>query len=114
MRVISYTPNDEEVKIMKTIGITRKLDQLGRIVVPKECRRELGWEENAQITICPFGRYILLKAQEDKKSAKTKTDNPIIKNIRESMQNVADSDLLLILELVQRLSESTNDSKVSE
>lgn len=99
---------------MKIFGITRKLDSLGRIVVPKECRRELGWEDNAPITICPYGRYILLKAQDDKKCAITKTNNPILKNIQETMQDVVDSDLLLVLELVQRLAKNSNDLKVSE
>lgn len=31
---------------MKATGITRKIDPLGRIVLPKELRREMGIKEN--------------------------------------------------------------------
>ncbi|MFD2705489.1 AbrB/MazE/SpoVT family DNA-binding domain-containing protein [Salibacterium lacus] len=29
---------------MKAIGIVRKIDELGRVVIPKEVRREQGWD----------------------------------------------------------------------
>ena len=28
---------------MKETGVVRKIDKLGRLVIPKEVRRELGW-----------------------------------------------------------------------
>ena len=30
---------------MRAMGIVRRLDDLGRLVIPKEIRRALGWEE---------------------------------------------------------------------
>ena len=30
---------------MRATGIVRRLDELGRLVIPKEIRRTLGWEE---------------------------------------------------------------------
>ena len=30
---------------MRATGIVRRLDDLGRLVIPKEIRRTLGWEE---------------------------------------------------------------------
>lgn len=36
---------------MKQSGIARKLDKLGRIVVPIEARRVLGWEDTTPIEI---------------------------------------------------------------
>lgn len=29
---------------MRNLGIVRRIDELGRIVIPKEVRRSLGWE----------------------------------------------------------------------
>lgn len=36
---------------MKSIGVVRKVDQLGRIVLPKELRKILGFEEGTPIEI---------------------------------------------------------------
>ena len=49
---------------MKQSGIARKLDKLGRIVVPIEARRVLGWEDTTPIEISLFGHYILLHKYE--------------------------------------------------
>lgn len=35
------------------IFMTRKLDDLGRIVIPKELRRQLGWKPGAPLNIIP-------------------------------------------------------------
>ena len=36
---------------MKATGIVRSVDNLGRIVVPKEIRRELGWTDGTPIEV---------------------------------------------------------------
>ncbi|MFW6016678.1 MAG: AbrB/MazE/SpoVT family DNA-binding domain-containing protein [bacterium] len=36
---------------MKATGITRKIDQLGRVVVPKELRKNLNWREEDKLEI---------------------------------------------------------------
>ena len=43
---------------MKQSGIARKLDKLGRIVVPIEARRVLGWEDTTPVS------YTHLRAHE--------------------------------------------------
>lgn len=45
----------------KSTGITRKIDELGRIVLPKELRDTLGLITNASIEIFPEGDSIVLK-----------------------------------------------------
>ena len=42
-------------------SITRKLDELGRIVLPLEMRRELAWKEKDDIEISITKGGILLK-----------------------------------------------------
>lgn len=34
---------------MKALGIVRKIDELGRVVIPKEIRRSNGWEPGTSI-----------------------------------------------------------------
>ncbi|MGE6553418.1 AbrB/MazE/SpoVT family DNA-binding domain-containing protein [Bacillus mycoides] len=46
---------------MKSTGVTRKIDPLGRIVIPKELRRKLGMEENAPMEIFVEGEQIILQ-----------------------------------------------------
>lgn len=49
---------------MKSTGIIRKLDELGRIVIPKEIRKNLEIEEKDQIEIFTDGSAIVLKKYE--------------------------------------------------
>lgn len=49
---------------MKNTGIVRNLDNLGRIVIPKEMRRVLGIEEKDPIEILIQDENIILKKYE--------------------------------------------------
>ncbi len=49
---------------MKATGIVRKVDELGRIVLPIELRRILNIEIKDPIEIFTEGEYILLKKYE--------------------------------------------------
>lgn len=46
---------------MKYTGIVRKLDELGRVTIPKKLRKVLEWEERADIEIYIDDHKILLK-----------------------------------------------------
>lgn len=46
---------------MKSTGIVRKLDELGRVVIPKEIRNKLDIEEKDPIEIYVDGNAIILK-----------------------------------------------------
>lgn len=46
---------------MKAIGIVRRIDDLGRVVVPKEIRRTLGIEEGDPLEIFVNGEQVILK-----------------------------------------------------
>lgn len=46
---------------MKSTGIVRKVDELGRVVIPKELRRTLGIEEKDPVEIYIDGEKIILK-----------------------------------------------------
>ncbi len=49
---------------MKSTGITRKIDELGRIVLPIELRKKLGIEQHDPIEIYVDGDMIILKKYE--------------------------------------------------
>lgn len=49
---------------MKATGIVRKVDELGRIVIPIELRRTLNIEIEDPVEIFVDGDYILLKKYE--------------------------------------------------
>ncbi|MEY8351462.1 AbrB/MazE/SpoVT family DNA-binding domain-containing protein [Bacillus cereus] len=49
---------------MKSTGVTRKLDPLGRIVIPMELRRTLEIEEKTPLEIYVDGEKIILKKYE--------------------------------------------------
>lgn len=46
---------------MKSTGIVRKVDDLGRIVIPKELRRTLAINESDPVEIYVEGEQIILK-----------------------------------------------------
>lgn len=49
---------------MKASGVTRRLDRLGRIIVPIEMRRALGWEIGEEIEFWTEGNTVVLKSSE--------------------------------------------------
>ena len=46
-------------------GIVRRVDDLGRVVIPKEIRRARGWEEGAPIEIITDGNEVILRLYGD-------------------------------------------------
>lgn len=46
---------------MKSTGIVRKVDDLGRLVIPKELRRTLGIDNSVPVEIFTDGDQIILK-----------------------------------------------------
>lgn len=53
--------NRGEFKYMKSTGIVRKVDDLGRIVLPKELRKVLDIDERDPLEIFVDGSYIMLQ-----------------------------------------------------
>ncbi|PFL11755.1 AbrB family transcriptional regulator, partial [Bacillus cereus] len=46
---------------MKATGVTRKVDDLGRVVIPKELRNTLGIKEKSPLEIFVDGEDIVLQ-----------------------------------------------------
>ena len=87
-------------------GIVRKIDELGRLVIPMEYRRERGWGIGTPIEMLPYGDYMLLQPQKlDKKRPKIKVQKncPIRKEIENCLDGIDESELLFILDLLKKL-----------
>lgn len=50
---------------MKSTGVVRKIDELGRVVLPSELRRVFGIHEGDQLEISVDGERIILNKRED-------------------------------------------------
>ncbi|UOQ43382.1 AbrB/MazE/SpoVT family DNA-binding domain-containing protein [Halobacillus salinarum] len=46
---------------MKALGIIRKLDELGRVVIPKEVRDSQGWETKQAMEMFMDGEALVIK-----------------------------------------------------
>lgn len=55
----------KKIKTGETIGIKRRFDDLGRIVIPKEFRKELGVKEETkgEIFLLPYGIFIKIEKE---------------------------------------------------
>lgn len=63
------------VIMLKSTGIVRKIDQLGRLVIPKELRRNLGINEYDGVEIYMDGDLIVLKKVDVKNSYVDQLEN---------------------------------------
>ena len=63
-----FSQNRLEVTSMKSTGIVRKVDELGRIVLPIELRRTFDISEKDALEIYVDGNSIVLKKYEEMKN----------------------------------------------
>lgn len=49
---------------MKSTGIVRRIDDLGRVVIPKDIRRSLDLKEGDPMEICVNGRQVIFEKYE--------------------------------------------------
>jgi len=59
-----YVEREEKPKMIKSTGIVRKVDELGRVVIPIELRRTLGIDEKDALEIYVDHEKIILKKYE--------------------------------------------------
>lgn len=80
---------------MKSTGIVRRLDELGRVVIPKEIRNKLNIEEKDPIEIYLEGTSIILRKFElgcifcnNTKELSTYKDRLVCKKCLEKLSNL--------------------------
>ncbi len=77
---------------MDGFGIVRKIDELGRVVIPKELRRSLSIENGDEVEIIFKGNYVAVRKFEpfcvfcaDKENLEMYNGKYICKKCRESL-----------------------------
>ncbi|WP_074017537.1 AbrB/MazE/SpoVT family DNA-binding domain-containing protein [Anaeromassilibacillus senegalensis] len=87
---------------MESTGIVRRVDNLGRFVIPKEIRTSLGITEQTQIRISVNGDRVVLFTEETQRCIlclKTDVERPIqglpicISCLKDIKTKLADADL---------------------
>ncbi len=87
---------------MRITGIYRKLDNLGRIVIPKELRDSMGLKPEDKLEIYISGNDILLRPEWTEPQH---IDPSIPVQLQKALVNLSDDELRLCLELIQRLAQ---------
>lgn len=75
---------------MKSTGVIRKIDELGRIVLPKEIRRNLGIRDGENLEIYVENDHILLK-----KYSKMQDFSEIVNNLATIVNNTYDIKMIV-------------------
>ncbi|NLX71499.1 MAG: AbrB/MazE/SpoVT family DNA-binding domain-containing protein [Clostridiales bacterium] len=80
---------------MKSTGIVRKVDELGRVVIPIELRRTLGIEQKDALEIYVDNEHIILKKYEpacifcdNARDVETYKGKNICKNCLEDLKSI--------------------------
>ena len=88
-----------EVNYLKNTGIYRKIDELGRVVLPIEIRRSLNIDVTDSLEILLDGQDIIMRKHEDKcifcgenKSLKTYNDKVICQKCLNELKTLAEKD----------------------
>lgn len=68
---------------MKATGIVRCIDELGRVVIPKELRHRYGWAQGDPIEIYTTDEGIMLQ--------KYSLGNPVPDNVRDGLRQLAEN-----------------------
>lgn len=97
---------------MKFSGIRRRVDSLGRIVIPADIRRYLGWAEGVNVDITLFGQYLLLSAESEYpvQHIVIESISPITDEILRNLNKLSEQDAFIVLELMQRLVKEENEA----
>ncbi|MBR4230775.1 MAG: AbrB/MazE/SpoVT family DNA-binding domain-containing protein [Bacilli bacterium] len=83
--------------MLKSTGIVRKIDELGRIVIPKELRSMLGIANGDELEIFIENELIVLKKYSQLLNNKDKTNNLVSKitNLVDGILLIADKEVIL-------------------
>ncbi|TFE02863.1 AbrB/MazE/SpoVT family DNA-binding domain-containing protein [Jeotgalibacillus salarius] len=88
---------------MKALGVVRKIDELGRIVIPKEIRRINGWDTGQPMEFYTDEKGLVIKAYRDHEEQT---------EIKQKLQSLIDScsskeELQKLNEIVKYLDKSS-------
>jgi transcriptional pleiotropic regulator of transition state genes len=94
-------------KLMKATGVVRKIDELGRIVIPMELRKTMCLNEGAHLAIYVDEDYICLK-----KYPIIEPLNSALENMKKASENLKSSEIkqsiLAEITIIEKLMKMAN------
>ncbi len=87
---------------MRATGIIRRVDDLGRIVIPKEIRRALGIKEGEPLEIYTEENTVIFKKYEEVDTIQS------IRNLISDIEHWEDSEKQLINDLISQYERNHN------
>jgi len=95
---------------MKATGIIRRVDDLGRIVIPREIRRNLGAQEGTPMELFTDGNKLVIQKYETYESI-----SDIVKTLRDIVSDYpnefSDDGLLNLLKQVDAFEETLKEAR---
>lgn len=73
---------------MKATGIVRRVDDLGRMIIPKEIRRTLGIREGEAVEICTTDNVVILRKYTQSAKSKAATAQGWLEQNAKTMKNL--------------------------
>lgn len=87
---------------MRATGITRKIDDLGRIVIPKELRNTYHLEPGTMVEIYTHGGSILLQFELEEGRPSGKLAPPLLQRALAEMSFLSEQDFALCMDVIAR------------
>ena len=82
---------------MKTTGIIRRIDDLGRIVIPKEIRKTMRIKEGEQLEIFTENNMIYITKYEPEKKEREKITEYVAQNYHRILSLFSDGDTTTVV-----------------
>lgn len=87
---------------MKSTGIARELDSLGRIVIPKEIRDTYAWQKKTPLEIFTHGAMLVIVGPGGHSEVPAlPADHPLMQEALDCIRRLPDTKLLLCLDLLK-------------
>ena len=93
---------------MKEKGVIRRVDDLGRVVIPKEFRESLGLSDGLPVEILNQGDSVVIRPHPVDGEVR-----PYLKNLERAVEKqswIEDGDKARILEMVKKIGSEIDDS----
>ena len=89
---------------MKTTGLVRRIDDLGRVVIPKELRRTLGIREGDPLELFTEGKFVCFKKYSPSVELSAVLDEVVVLLNEDDMKRcISDEDRTLVKSIVDML-----------
>ena len=97
-----------KMKSRKGATLTRPIDNLGRIVIPKEIRNSLDLYTGKHVSIYTYGSSIILSAMDERNEADShkpvkSLPPPLMEDITEAAAQLGSEDVLAWVDVLRRM-----------